>query len=72
MRLFEYGGFPPQSNYLFLGDYVDRGKQSIEVICYFYATKLSIRKIFSCLEVIMNVNQLILCMVFMMSVNHFY
>ncbi|CAE6521752.1 unnamed protein product [Rhizoctonia solani] len=38
IRLFEMCGFPPQANYLFLGDYVDRGKQSLETIllllCY--------------------------------------
>lgn len=40
IRMFEMCGFPPTSNYLFLGDYVDRGKQSLETILLLLCYKL--------------------------------
>ena len=40
IRLFEMCGFPPEANFLFLGDYVDRGKQSLETILLLFCYKL--------------------------------
>ena len=40
LRIFEHCGYPGEYNYLFLGDYFDRGKQSLETICLLLCYKI--------------------------------
>jgi len=40
MELFKIAGEPPESNFLFMGDYVDRGRYSVQVFSLLLAFKL--------------------------------
>lgn len=40
LEIFQLGGYPPETNYLFIGDFVDRGRDSIETIVFLLCLKI--------------------------------
>ncbi|KAI9032851.1 catalytic subunit of type 1 serine/threonine protein phosphatase [Phycomyces nitens] len=50
IRIFETCLYPPDSSYLFLGNYIDRGKWSLETICLLFAFKIKNPETFNLLR----------------------
>lgn len=47
MELFKIGGKSPDTNYLFMGDYVDRGYYSVETVTLLVTLKVNAKSTFT-------------------------
>ena len=83
LELFRIGGHIPNTNYLFLGDYVDRGYNSVRIhisiwigrlkqILFFYSLRFVIQSICSFSEVITKADKSRICIFQNLSIIHSY
>ena len=59
MELFKIGGKAPDTNYLFMGDYVDRGHHSVECVTLLVALKVLFYFLFIKIIILLYINKLI-------------
>jgi serine/threonine-protein phosphatase 4 catalytic subunit len=52
MELFSVGGDCPKQNYLFMGDFVDRGFYSVETFLLLLALKVCLHALLSCIQIL--------------------
>lgn len=61
MELFRIGGNSPDTNYLFMGDYVDRGYYSVETVSLLVSMKVQILNISHCVVLNKTLCKIIRC-----------
>lgn len=59
MELFKIGGNSPDTNYLFMGDYVDRGYYSVETVTLLVALKVRKFKTTTTINTIFIINEIL-------------